>query len=88
MIRAGDHVRHGPTGEDWMVLAVDGERLVPAGWPPCVARTSDCTLVEACTDDEHRRMARVCRTTGHADAWVGRGHTCDVCEAARPSEAT
>lgn len=49
--RAGDVVKHGPTGETW-VLANDEEvnRVSPCGWPCCLAEASDCTLVEAATD--------------------------------------
>jgi hypothetical protein len=49
--RAADVVKHGPTGEEW-VLACDQERedVRPAGWPETLARASDCTLVEAASD--------------------------------------
>jgi hypothetical protein len=51
--RAGDTVKHGPTGETWL-LACDQERedVLPAGWPETLAKASDCTLVEAATDEQ------------------------------------
>lgn len=51
MFRAGDHVHHGPTGEDW-VLACDEEsgEVIPCGWPETYARASDCTLKTPVTD--------------------------------------
>lgn len=55
--RAGDAVKHGPTGETW-VLAADqhGDDVVCAGWPESIAKAADCTLVEAATDDQRREM--------------------------------
>lgn len=52
-IRAGDHVHHGPTDEDWVVAYVDGRKLAWCGWPAGEARLDDCTLIKSCTDDEH-----------------------------------
>ena len=47
----GDHVHHRPTGEDWVVLRSGhdgaGGFVEPAGWPPCRARSDDCTLIES-----------------------------------------
>lgn len=55
----GDAVHHGPTGEDWIVLRAgvdaDGGFVEPAGWPPCRARASDCTMVKKGAD---ARLAR------------------------------
>lgn len=42
----GDIVRHGPTGEEWVLKRVHKDRVEPAGWPACQALASDCTLVE------------------------------------------
>lgn len=55
--RAGDTVKHHPTGETW-VLATDEERgeVCWAGWPPGYAKASDCTLVEAATEKERLEM--------------------------------
>lgn len=51
--RAGDVVKHGPTGETW-TLANDEEngRVSPAGWPCCLAEAKDCELVKASGDAE------------------------------------
>lgn len=57
-MRCGDHVHHGPTGEDWIVAFVDGEHLAWCGWPEGMAKLSDCTLIKACTDDEHVEMLK------------------------------
>lgn len=61
MIRIGDVVRHEPTGEQWVVAALDREDMYWVGWPPGCARLADCTLVEACTDAEHVDMVQVVR---------------------------
>lgn len=55
MIRCGDTVKHGPTGETWLVRYVDGDRLSWFGWPPGEARLEDCTLIEAADDEKHAK---------------------------------
>lgn len=55
MIRAGDTVKHTPTGETWVVAGVDGDDLAWMGWPDGLARTSDCVAIGACSDEKHRR---------------------------------
>lgn len=57
--RAGDHVKHAPTGETW-VLACDqnGEYVNPAGWPESVAIARHCRIVKAATDQERLEMLR------------------------------
>lgn len=42
----GDFVHHKPSGEDWILLEVKGDYVVPAGWPRCEAKASDCILVK------------------------------------------
>lgn len=51
-LRAGDRVKHLPTGETWE-LACDEERgqVMPSGWPPTIAAATDCELIEAATDE-------------------------------------
>src|SRR5436309_3154814 len=58
--RCGDHVKHGPTGETWVVAHVDGERLAWCGWPEGEAKLADCTLVKAASDAEHLQTLRDC----------------------------
>ncbi|HEX4347581.1 MAG TPA: hypothetical protein VHZ73_08410 [Vicinamibacterales bacterium] len=55
--RAGDTVKHTPTGEMW-ILACDQEdnKVLPAGWPESLAKATDCALVEAATDAERLAM--------------------------------
>lgn len=45
-IDTGDYVHHGPTGEDWVVAYVRGDRLAWQGWPPGEAALADCTLLQ------------------------------------------
>ena len=56
---AGDVVRHGPTGEEW-ILACDEDRgeVMPCGWPMCIAKAKDCALVKAATEDERAAMLK------------------------------
>jgi hypothetical protein len=48
MIKAGDTIDHGPTGERWFILGVNEGRneVCVAGWPPSKGNLSDCKLVE------------------------------------------
>jgi hypothetical protein len=57
--RAGDHVRHEPSGEEW-VLACDmqGDEVIPAGWPESFAKAGDCTVIREATDTERIDMLR------------------------------
>ncbi len=39
---------HKPSGEDWYILGIDvkGDRVCTAGYPPTIAKLSDCEDVE------------------------------------------
>ncbi|MGU3476452.1 hypothetical protein [Methylobacterium sp. D48H] len=58
--RAGDVVRHKPSGETWTVAYSDpvSNNLAWCGWPDGAARVTDCELVEAATDEQHRGTLR------------------------------
>ena len=47
-IEQGDSVYHRPSRETWLVLGVNYKKgkLCVAGWPPTMAKISDCELVE------------------------------------------
>ena len=57
-MRSGDTVLHRPSGEKWSVAYVDGDELVPRGWPLSYAKTADCDLVRACDDATHMLVLR------------------------------
>lgn len=63
--RAGDHVKHRPSQERW-VLACDQDRdeVIPAGWPESIAKAADCELIKAATDDERLTMLTNASKTG------------------------
>jgi len=65
--RCGDVVRHCPSGEEWLVAYADGDDVSPTGWPDCIAKASDCDLVRAATDEEHR---------AHVVEWLGCENEC------------
>lgn len=54
-MRSGDTVHYKPNGEIWTVAYVEGEWMSWYGWPPGEARVSDCELIEACSDEEHKK---------------------------------
>ncbi len=57
--RAGDRVKHAPSGETWILACdeIDG-RVLPAGWPETLAQAEHCTLVEAASDEKRLEMLR------------------------------
>jgi hypothetical protein len=55
-IEMADVVRHGPSGEEWLVCRVSDRHLWPAGWPESRADLSDCTLVSKATDADREWM--------------------------------
>jgi len=57
-IDTGDVVFHAPSGEKWVVAYVQGDRLAWCGWPEGEARLSDCTLVEAATDEAREKLLK------------------------------
>jgi hypothetical protein len=59
MIDVGDYVHHGPSNEDWVVAAVDGDRLYWCGWPfGGSAELSDCTLIKKAAEEKRDRLIR------------------------------
>lgn len=56
LIEVADHVHHTPTGEDWVVRRVAGDRLEWCGWPAGSARLSDCKLIKKATLDEKVKL--------------------------------
>lgn len=57
--RAGDHVHHHPSGEHWLLACDESDGYVlPGGWPETMARSSDCTLLKAATDEERLKTLR------------------------------
>ncbi len=64
-MRTGDHVYHRPSGEEWIVACVRGDRLSWCGWPEGQAEVADCELIAACTDAEHWSLVeKIARVTG------------------------
>jgi hypothetical protein len=52
----GDVILHRPTGEQWLVAYVQGDRLVCCGWPETAAPVSDCELLEAATPEQRLEL--------------------------------
>ena len=64
-IDTGDVVKHVPSGEEWIVAYVRGDKLCACGWPESLANLSDCTLVKKATDSERIKLLRaMAHTTG------------------------
>ncbi|MFZ2869620.1 hypothetical protein [Zavarzinia sp.] len=57
-IRAGDHVRHRPSDEIWVVAFADYDTgdIAWCGWPEGLARIADCDRIKAASDDEHAQI--------------------------------
>jgi hypothetical protein len=54
----GDHVRHKPSGEEWILKRAREGYVEPAGWPPSRAQAEDCELIES-VEDQRARGARI-----------------------------
>ncbi len=57
-MKTGDSVKHGPTGETWLVAYVEGDYLAWCGWPEGEAKVADCTLVRECSEEESIEILR------------------------------
>jgi hypothetical protein len=57
-VRAGDVVKHGPTGETWVLAYADHERgeVSACGWPESIARIEDCEVINAASDAKHEEV--------------------------------
>lgn len=66
-IDTGDVVLHQPTGEEWLVAYVEGDRLAWCGWPSGVAARVDCKLVRKATADERVALLRELAAMSHHD---------------------
>lgn len=57
-IDTADHVHHAPSGEDWVVAYVRGDRLCACGWPHTLAALSDCRLIKKATPADRDQLLR------------------------------
>ena len=53
MLRCGDHVRHIPSGEVWVVAWADDKKLCAAGWPEAIVDVDSCVCIKRSTEAEH-----------------------------------
>jgi hypothetical protein len=64
--RAGDTVKHHPSGELWGLIVDEWDgNVVPGGWPQTRARAADCELVELATDEERIKVLKECAASRH-----------------------
>lgn len=69
--RSGDIVKHIRTGNIWTVAYADpaSNTIAWCGWPDGIARVTDCELIQAADDDQHRGTLRmVLKGGGHRAA--------------------
>lgn len=66
-IDTGDHVKHGPTGETWLVAFVEGDRLAWCGWPEGFADLADCTLIQKAAPGEREKLLASMAEIGDGD---------------------
>lgn len=66
-IDTGDTVKHGPTGESWVVAYVEDNRLAWCGWPPGWAELSDCTLVRKASEEQRIALLEKMAKSGRND---------------------
>lgn len=69
--RAGDRVKHAPSGETWRLACDQVENeVMPAGWPETVAKATHCRLTQRASDAERLEMLSECArwSTGREDS--------------------
>ena len=71
-IGTGDVVRHRPSGEEWLVAYVDGDRLAWCGWPPGDAPLLDFELVRKATEKEYWATVHMMENSGGRKGEVAR----------------
>lgn len=54
--RAGDVVKHIPSGETWELAYATNTHVSWNGWPEGTASVNDCELVRECNDERHRAV--------------------------------
>lgn len=88
MIDTADHVRHGPTGEEWVVAFVQGDRLAWCGWPEGLAALADCTLIRKATEAERVRLLRdMAESAGNDSRTRYARHALETMRAPEPGDA-
>lgn len=55
-IDTGDHVRHEPSGETWIVAYVANELLCACGWPCTLVPINECTLTVKASREARREL--------------------------------
>ncbi len=58
MIDTGDTVLHRPTGEQWLVAGVEGDRLSWLGCPEGTASQVDCDLIRKASPEDRMMWLR------------------------------
>jgi hypothetical protein len=66
-IDTGDAVRHGPSGEKWLVAYVKGDRLAACGWPFSEVPLADCELVRKESPEGRASLLRAMAASNHSD---------------------
>jgi hypothetical protein len=67
-IQPADVVKHNPSGETWVIAAVNGDEVMPCGWPESIAKAKDCVIVKKATDEAKQKMI---------ESWAGK-HSGDL----------
>lgn len=57
-IDTGDHVKHTPSAEEWLVAFVRDDRLWWCGWPEGFAALADCVLLKKAEADDRAALLR------------------------------
>lgn len=73
-MRAGDTVKHRPSGETWLVACVtDDGAFFACGWPETRAQQSDADVIEEASDEECLDVLRrftAMRDTSSRASWA------------------
>lgn len=55
-IEIADHVKHIPSGEEWIVARVDDKYLWPCGWPESREMKKDCVLIKKSSQESRYKL--------------------------------
>jgi hypothetical protein len=70
-IDTADHVKHGPSGEEWVVARATSTHVYPCGWPPSRGDMADCTLIKKATPGERDKLLEALAAgTSENAAWA------------------
>lgn len=67
-IEIADHVKHMPSGEEWIVARVNDLYVWPCGWPESMAMKIDCVLIKKSSQESRDKLIEELKKLPATDA--------------------